>query len=207
MKPRIQSLSAFALISTLAILLTACGASMTVMKKAAPSNIGKASPDKAQIVFMRTSFVASAISAELFDVTDGDISFIGAISMGSKVAYETTPGKKVIMAYGTAADFMLADVEAGKTYYSIVRPNWGTGGFAPTPIRRDGSTDYNTDMPRFSSWVNDTTLMEADRVKAEAWFKENKETIQRVYKEYWKRFQTKNAMQKAERTLLPQDGM
>ena len=39
------------------------------------------------------------------------------------------------MAYGTAADFMLAELAPGKTYYSIVRPNWGTGGFAPTPIR------------------------------------------------------------------------
>ena len=63
------------------------------------------------------SSVAAAIGCDLFEVVNGELKFIGQLPTGNKVAYETTPGKKVFMAYGTAADFMLADLSPGKTYY------------------------------------------------------------------------------------------
>lgn len=109
------------------------------------------------------------------------------------------------MAVGYAADFMIANVEAGKTYYSIVRPNWGTGGFAPTPIRTDGTTDYNTSIPQFKKWLEGTALYEVKPVEANAWFEENKETYQKIYKEYWARFQQKSADEIAQRTLTYAD--
>jgi len=187
--------------------LAGCSGSANVMQDSASQTIGKPDANTAQIVFMRTSFVAGAITAELFDVTGGNIKFIGALPTGDKITYKTSPGKKVFMAYGTAADFMLADVVAGKTYYSIVRPNWGTGGFAPTPVRNDGSTDYNTAIPVFSDWVSDTTLIQTKPGDAEKWFNANKLKIAEVYKEYWARFNTKSAHEKAARTLLPMDGV
>jgi len=189
------------------VFLAGCGGSSALMKPSANQNITPASKQKAKIVFMRTSLVAGAINAELFEIEKGEIKFIGSIPMGSKIVYETTPGKKVFMAYGTAADFMIADVRAGKTYYSIVRPNWGTGGFAPTPVRTDGTTDYNTDSPNFKEWVSGTELLEPIPADAKEWFKKEKNNILTVYKDYWARFQTKNPNQKAERTLNPQDGM
>lgn len=188
------------------VFLAGCGGSSVLMKPSANQNITPASKKKAKIVFMRTSFVAGAINAELFEIAKGKMKFIGSIPMGSKIVFETTPGKKVFMAYGTAADFMIADVRAGKTYYSIVRPNWGTGGFAPTPVRRDGTTDFNTDSPDFKEWVSGTELLEPIPADAKAWFKKEQKNILTVYKKYWKTFKTKNPNEKAARTLTPKDG-
>ncbi|MCW8900560.1 MAG: hypothetical protein OQK75_10115 [Gammaproteobacteria bacterium] len=189
------------------LFLAGCGGSSALMKPSQNQNITPASKQKAKIVFMRTSFVSGAVNAELFEIANGKIKFIGSIPMGSKIVHETTPGKKVYMAYGIAADFMLADVRAGKTYYSIVRPNWGTGGFAPTPIRTDGTSEYNTSSPDFKDWVSGTELLEPIPEDAKKWFAQEQKNIMETYKEYWKRFQTKNPNEKAERSLTPRDGM
>lgn len=189
------------------LFLAGCGGSSILMKPSQNQNITPASKKKAKIVFMRTSFVAGAVNAELFEIAKGKIKFIGSIPMGSKIVHETTPGKKVYMAYGMAADFMLADVRAGKTYYSIVRPNWATGGFAPTPIRTDGTTDFNTSSPDFKQWVSGTELLEPIPADAKKWFAQEQKNILESYKDYWKRFQTKSPNEKAQRSLMPQDGM
>jgi len=125
----------------------------SVMRPAASEQVPAPGPDKATVVFMRTSFVASAIGCDLFEVVDGKLHYIGQLPSGNKVAYETTSGDKVFMAYGTAADFMLAKLQGGKTYYSIVRPNWATGGFAPTPIRHQSPNDPTFGSQEFKNWT------------------------------------------------------
>jgi len=189
------------------LFLAGCGGSSVLMKPSQNQNITPASKKKAKIVFMRTSFVSGAINSELFEIAKGKIKFIGSIPMGSKIVHETKPGKKVYMAYGIAADFMLADVRAGKTYYSIVRPNCGTGGFAPTPVRTDGTSDFNTSSSDFKEWVSGTELIEPIPAYAKAWFAKEQKNILSAYKEYWKRFQTKTPNEKAQRSLTPLDGM
>jgi hypothetical protein len=187
------------------LLLSGCGASL--MRDASSQQISQAGADKATVVFMRSSMVAAAIGCELFEVVDGQLRFIGQLPTGNKVAYQTTPGRKVFMAYGTAADFMLADLSPGKTYYSIVRPNWGTGGFAPTPIReRSIGTEPALKSAEAQDWLSGTKLIEPNQKEAEAWFAENKQRLQAIYADYWNRFERKNDREKAERTLLPQDG-
>src|SRR5687768_3090543 len=191
------SLAAAASVACLA--LSGCGASL--MRDASTPETTRSNPDNATVVFMRSSMVAAAIGCELFEVVNGDLKLIGQLPTGNKVAYETPPGKKVFMAYGTAADFMLAELSPGKTYYSIVRPNWGTGGFAPTPIRQS-----DLKSKEVQEWVSGTKLIEADPKAAEAWLAENKQRLQGIYTNYWARFERKNAQEKFERTLLPPDG-
>lgn len=170
------------------------------MRESSTQQISPPAPERAKIVFMRTSMVAGAIGCDLFEVVNGELRFVGQLPTGNKVVYETTPGEKVFMAYGTAADFMLANVTGGKTYYSIVRPNWGTGGFAPTPIRLGGSTE-----PEFQNWLSNTKQIEPQE-NAKPWFLENKTRFQEIYKDYWSRFERKDTQEKAQRTMLPQDG-
>jgi hypothetical protein len=177
------------------------------MTPVASQEIGSAPPDKAQVVFMRTSFVGGAIAADLFEVVNGQLKFIGVLGMGKKIVYETTPGQKVFMAYGTAADYMLGNVSAGRTYYAIVRPNWGSGGMIPTPVRADGSGEYNMQMPEFKKWISDTQRIEANRAEGEAWFGKERDRYQKIHDQYWTQFQQKTASQKEERTLRPQDGL
>jgi len=186
-----------------ALALPGCG---TLMRDAPSQQVSAPKPDKATIVFMRTSMVAGAIGCDLFEVVNGELRFIGQLPTGNKVVYETAPGDgKVFMAYGTAADFMLANLSAGKTYYSIVRPNWGTGGFAPTPIRGRSSMDPDVNSKEFKEWMSATKLIEPTS-EASAWFNENKARLQAIYADYWSRFERKNASEKAERTLIAIDG-
>jgi hypothetical protein len=104
-----------------------------------------------------------------------------------------------------AADFMLAKLAGGKTYYSIVRPNWGTGGFAPTPIRNASASEAIFDSPEFRDWNSAAKRIEPNE-QAPGWFRDNKARMQQIYAEYWKRFQTKTDQEKAFRTLMPEDG-
>jgi hypothetical protein len=177
----------------------------TLMRDAPSQQLTPPRAGTAKIVFMRTSFVAGAIGCDLFDVVNGELRFIGQLPMGNKVVYETTPGDKVIMAYGTAADFMTAKLEAGKTYYAIVRPNWGTGGFYPTPIRKQSSVDPDQSSREFKDWLSSTKLIEPTEA-TDAWFKENRPKMQEIYKDYWGRFQRKTGPEKAERHMNPGDG-
>lgn len=181
------------------VILSGCGG--TLMREAPSQEVTRAGGDKAKVVFMRSSMVAGAIGCELFEVVNGDLRLIGQLPTGNKVVHETTPGKKVFMAYGTAADFMLAELEAGKTYYTVVRPNWGTGGFAPTPVR--GPEVKSSEI---QGMMRGTKLIEADTKAADAWMAENKQRMQGLYAEYWDRFQRKSDQEKRERTLLPRDG-
>jgi hypothetical protein len=193
-------------LAALLAVLAGC-ASPVAMTPAASQEVRPAPANMAQVVFMRTSFVAGAINADLFEVVNGELKFIGVLGMGKKIVYQTTPGQKVFMAYGTAADYMLGNLSAGRTYYSIVRPNWGSGGMIPTPVRTDGTTEYNTSIPEFKKWVSDTQLIEANRTEAQAWFSNEKDRYQKVHDQYWSQFQQKSASQKEERTLRPQDGV
>jgi hypothetical protein len=195
-----------ALLVVLAATMAGC-ASPGVMTASRSQEIPAGAPDKAQVVFMRTSMVAGAIGADLFEVVDGQLRFIGALGVGDKIVYETTPGEKVFMAYGMASDFMLGNLAAGRTYYSIVRPNWGSGGMIPTPIRSDRGGEFHMHMPEFRKWVADTRRVEPDRAQMQDWFNKGRETFESSYKRYWAQFQTKTPEQKAERTLRPRDGL
>jgi len=193
-----------AAVAAVSFLVAGCAAGL--MRPASSEQVPAAAPDKAQVVFMRSSIVAAAIGCELFEVVNGELRFIGQLPTGNKVVYETTPGDKVFMAYGTAADFMLAKLQPGKTYYSIVRPNWGTGGFAPTPIRHRSASDEPTfEGQEFKDWNASTKRIEPNQ-DAAGWFRENRARMQTIYAEYWRRFQTKTEQEKHFRTLLPEDG-
>jgi len=190
----------------IALLAVLSGCGSNLMRNVESQEIRPPAPDKVNVVFMRTSFVAGAIGAEIFEVVDGQLNFIGALPMGKKIVYETTPGKKVFMAYGTAADFMLGDLTSGRTYYSIVRPNWGTGGMIPTPIRADGTSEYHTKSADFAKWVSETK-MTAPNAEAKGWFDKERDRYQEIYRRYWETFQRKSPSEKIERTLNPADGL
>jgi len=194
----------FALVSAVSLLIFS-GCASNLMRDAPSQEIAPAGQDRAQVVFMRSSIVLAAVGCDMFEVVDGELRYIGQLPTGAKLVFETTPGEKVFMAWGTAADFMLARLEGGKTYYSIVRPNWGTGGFAPTPIRGRSAQQPDLGSAQFQQWFSETKRIEPTG-KAQEWFVKNKDRLQAIYAEYWERFQSKSPAEKAERTLMPADG-
>ncbi len=188
------------------IMFTGCASNPMVVSQ--QQEIQKPTDEEAQVVFMRSSFVGSAINASLYDVTNGDIKFIGVIANGTKVPYTTSPGERVFMVVSEAADFMEANLESGKNYFSLATPRMGAwvARFSLWPIKNDPSADYHTEMDDFNKWVSSTKLVE-NSAKSKSWYEANKESIKKKYEKYWPEWKNKTAEDLARRTLSPQDGM
>lgn len=77
----------YLLIALLAIGLGACGGA-AMMKADQEPTIRQG---EAMVVFMRSTFVGSAISASVFDVSGPEAKFIGIVNNGTKIAYPVTP--------------------------------------------------------------------------------------------------------------------
>ena len=113
-----KNISKILSVALFSLLIQGCATGL--MQSSQTGIIAPPGDDKATIVFMRSSFIASAVGVEIFEINEGELEFVGALPNGCKIAHKTDTGQKVYMAYGTAADFMIANVEGNKTYYSIV---------------------------------------------------------------------------------------
>lgn len=81
--------------------------------------------DEAQIIFMRSSFVGSAISASVYDVTDGKTEFIEILENGTKLEYKTGTGKHTFLVVSEAAGIYAGRDEEitcryGKAYIAAI---------------------------------------------------------------------------------------
>ena len=198
---------AFYIFTLLGTLLLA-GCASNPMDPVADQTIPAAAPDKAQVVFMRDAYPGKAIVSSLYDVTDGKTQFIGVMANGTKIAYPTTPGKHTFMVVSEAADFMEADLVAGKTYYALVTPRMGLwkARFSLWPISNDPEAAHSLKSKNFKGWVEDTDLV-TNSPKSLAWYERVKASIEKKRAEYWPVWQEKSADAVAERTLKPSDGL
>lgn len=198
---------AFYIFTLLGTLLLA-GCASNPMDPVADQTIPAAAPDKAQVVFMRDAYTGKAIVSSLYDVTDGKTHFIGVMANGTKIAYPTTPGKHTFMVVSEAADFMEADLVAGKTYYALVTPRMGLwkARFSLWPISNDPEAAHSLKSKNFKGWVEDTDLV-TNSPKSLAWYERVKASIEKKRAEYWPVWQEKSADAVAERTLKPSDGL
>jgi len=166
-----------------------------------------ASEDESTIVFMRYSAVGAAIKASIYEVVDDEIVFIGIMKNKTKINYATSAGKHTFMVVSEAADFMEADVEAGKTYYAMVTPRTGAwkARFSLIPIRNGGATDFSTGSKKFEKWTGKTKPVTTDD-KDRAWYEAHKTSVEEKRAKYWPKWQQKSAADISERTLHPSDG-
>src|SRR5678815_5415246 len=81
-----------------------------------------AKPDQALVIFMRSSAMGGAVQASVFDVSGAGEKLVGIVSTGTKVGYYVAPGERTFMVVSEAADFMQANLVAGRTYYALVTP-------------------------------------------------------------------------------------
>lgn len=160
------------------------------------------------VVFMRSSFVAFLENTSIYEITDGKNIFIGNLKNNRKIVYKTTPGKHTFMVASEAADFMNAELIAGKTYYSIVTPRPGIfkPRFSMNPIRNDGSSKFNTTKKRFSKWKENTkeTLLTDKAIARQA---KRESCIFKKKDKFWKKWIEKSTEELALSTLNPEDGV
>lgn len=187
-------------------LLSGCASSKMVVQE--NQQLVAPADGKAQVVFLRSTFVGSAIQASVYDVTSGEPEFIGIVSNGTKVAHSAEPGKRVFMVVSEAADYMEADLSAGKTYYAMVTPRMGAwkARFSMHPVRNSGAGEFQYDSDEFRGWLEKTQFVD-NTPESRAWAEENMENIIGKHARYWEVWQQKSAEDLAERTLNADDGV
>lgn len=186
-------------------LLGGCVATSSYMAKtsAAP----QPTSDKALVVFMRPSRYGGGIQASVYDTRNGSNDFIGIVSAKTKIGYLATPGQHLFMVIGENADFMNADLQAGKTYYVLVSPRMGAwkARFSLLPIHNDASAKYNTQSTDFAQWQQETSYVQTTP-GANAWYQSHAADIAAKQADYMRKWNAASAAQKAELTLHANDG-
>lgn len=196
------------MIGLILLSVMASGCASSKMMDAANQELVAPDANKAQVVFLRSSFLGSAIQSVVYDVSDGGAEFIGILSTGKKLAHTVNPGKRVFMVVSEAADFMEANLDGGKTYYAMVTPRMGAwrARFSMHPVRRSGPGEFQYESEEFQEWLRETSLSE-NTPESYAWAEENRDSVLEKQRDYWEVWQQKSPSELAERTLNPGDGV
>jgi len=115
-----------------------------------------ARPDKALVIVMRPSSYGAAISSVVFDATGERNDLIAVLGPKEKVAYYSDAGERLFMVIAENADFMEANLEAGRTYYAIVTPRMGVwkARFSLHPFKADHAEhEFRLDSPQLRKWL------------------------------------------------------
>jgi hypothetical protein len=182
----VQTLSLNARISKLVFVLVAllffgCAGPVTNMREIPEEHAVYApDPDRALIVFMRPSGFGSAIQSSVFRLVDDKPELIGIVAAKKKVAYHLGPGEHLFMVIGESADFMKADIQAGKRYYVLVTPRMGVwkARFSLKPIHKD-----ELDSEKIAKWEKECHWVEKTYA-SDQWADSNMHSIQSKKAEY-----------------------
>lgn len=185
----------------------ALGGCMSSMMVKQPGAAPEPEADKAMVVFLRPSSFGGGIQASVYDTHGAGNEFIGIVSSKTKLAYQALPGKHLFMVVGENADFMNADLDAGRTYYVLVSPRigWWKARFSLLPIHNDAAAKYSVKSERFREWLSETEYV----VKGPAamqWYAQNKASIDGKQQQYMRDWEKTSAQHRAVLTLHPQDG-
>jgi hypothetical protein len=180
-----RPISAAALLA--AALLYGCAGTVKHMQEVPGNPAVGPDPGKALVVFMRPSGLGFAIQSSVFEATGDEPRLVGIVAAKTKVAYQATPGKHLFMVVSEAADFMSAELQAGKTYYALVTPRMGAwrARFSLKAVSRQ-----ETGSSEFAGWKSDTRLVE-NTPASNAWARDNiadvKSKQTRYYSEWMKK--------------------
>lgn len=187
----------FLFIAALGSGLLGCNTRSEWMRPVAPDKvIDRPSNGKALVVFMRLDD-GDPVQSSVFEISGRD-KLVGIVSEGTRVVYETDPGRHRFMVIGENADFMDAHLVAGKTYYAFVVPRWGwvKPRFSFEPVRRRDLT--------YKAYTHLDTV--ENTPGALAWAKENWPSIQDKKVDYLRKWTSKPQSERDEQTLFEDDG-
>jgi hypothetical protein len=192
----------------LALLLTATPvfAKKVQMVPAADQN-PKPAEGKALVVFFRASAYGAAIASSVYSAPDDSTTFLGIVRYKDKVAVQMDPGQHRFMVIAENADFIDAELEAGKTYYVLISPRMGMwkARFSLFPIHDASTDEYNVQSPQFKQWMTKTAFVEIGPA-AQAWYDENKASVEEKKADYLQKWNKMLPKDRAELVLHPQDG-
>jgi hypothetical protein len=163
---------------------------------------------KAMVVFLRPAFMAGAISSTIYDAPDDQDVFLGSVGRKEKLAYQAEPGHHRFMVVAENADFLDADLEAGKTYYVLVKPRPGVwkARFSLIPIHAAADAEYSLQGEDFGKWNAATHFVEKTPA-ADAWYAEHKASVDEKKTGYLAKWNAMDPQDRAVLVLHPEDGV
>jgi hypothetical protein len=194
----IGRLAALGLVGLLGSGAIGCAGSVKNMRAVEAVNTAPA-PNESVIVFIRPSGVAYAIQSAVYETPDGQPGrLIGIVAAKKKVAYRTTPGDHLFMVIGESADFMVARLAPGRTYYALVTPRMGVwkARFSLEPV-------HASQFGELSGWHGGTKWVELDEDSGR-WAAENSADIEGKRAKYLQEWLGKAVLDRP--TLAPEDG-
>ncbi|MGH8080779.1 MAG: hypothetical protein ACREP7_09395 [Lysobacter sp.] len=163
---------------------------------------------KALVVFLRSSFVGSAISSSVYEAPDSETRFLGVVQNKNKLAVQVAPGEHRFMVIAENADFLDAKVEAGKTYYVLISPRPGAwkARFSLLPIHNRADAKHNVQSADFSKWMTagKYVSMNAD---AQAWYEKNQASVAEKKTDYLVKWNKMLPEDRQELVLHAEDGV
>ena len=183
--------------------LTLSGCASKYMQPVGPERELSYEPTESEalIVFMRPSAFGGAVQSSVFDVTTGENILVGIVSSKAKVAHKSAPGQHTFMVVGESADFMGAELEAGKKYYALVTPRVGVwkARFSLKPIHKG-----ELESEKFMEWFNSCSFVENTNGSYQ-WARDNADSIQSKRETYFNKWMSKPEMDRP--MLYKEDGM
>lgn len=202
----IRVLKLAAIVAALALGLTARAASKQMQPATGP--LPTPSAEQAVIEFMRPSSMGGAIKCAIFDITAGDPVFLGILAPKDKIVIPATAGKHTYMITGENADFMEADIVAGKTYRVIAIARMGAwkARFSLIPLKKHpGEEEWALDGKKVPEWIKICKPL-VPAPTAPQWFAENRPSILKKKDAYMPKWVEMAESLKQYRRLVAEDG-
>ena len=188
-------------LAVLALFVSGCEGTISHMREVpAGAPVTAPDPGKALIVFMRPSTLGFAIQSSVFEMKGDTPTLVGIIAAKTKVAHQVSAGEYLFMVIGENADFMTAEVLAGRTYHVRVEPRMGLwkARFGLEPVRQaELATAGFAASFKGCRWVEKTP-------DAEGWAASGMTSIQSKRAEYYPDWIKQPEADRPR--LLPQDG-
>ena len=138
---------------------------------------------KSQIIFLRPSTHGHAISAVIYD----NDSFVSVVMAKTCNIYLTDPGEHQLMVVSEAADFLMADLEAGKSYVVLVTPRMGAW---RARFSLEGLSPESDKWANLEQWISEAYLVKLNDA-GDQWPLDNVLSVAEVKEEYFPKWQAK----------------
>jgi hypothetical protein len=151
--------------------------------------------------------VARAPRVSLYRITPDSEEFLGVLGTGQRLSYVSPPGDQLFMVVGGEnADFMQAHLDAGKTYYSFVKPRMGVlrPRYSLFPVRRADS-DFTFDDKDFTRCFAKCEWR--DEAESRQWYEDNKSSVEQKEKAYRRRWDARGDEYKERKIMNAEDGV
>ena len=171
------------------------------MRLAPPGTTYRPDNHQSVVIFLRPPSDYPQYQVSVFELTPTEDKLVGIVSDQTKVAYVTAPGEHAFMAIGQHASFLKARLDAGKTYFVLLKPYLEVGkpDYALMPMR---SNDLVADT--FKKSLENCAYVENTR-SAYDWAQHNAKSIESKKRTSWSKWERMPDAGKP--ALAPEDGI